>query len=215
MINPITLKPAKEQRYCGIDFEGSGASKVLKDAPVQIGLATLENVNNEVGKGVIETVLDSFINPGQRITYHAYNVHKIGYRDVRHAPRLHTFYSKIQDLSTKAIFVGHSHSTEKRYLRAAFPLLPIEWVDTLPLARAIYPSLSSHKLESCFSVTGQEERLRNLVPNKDWHNALFDAVASLLFLEHCLLLPQMEGITIYHLQNIKNPNLKKSKKSII
>ena len=195
---------AANQLYCGIDFEGSGASKTLKDAPVQIGTAFLEP-----NKTIIPA-LDSHINPGRRITSHAYRIHKIGYKEVINAPKIYSFYKDIKEASEKAIFVAHSTSTEKRYLKAAFPLLRISWIDTLTIARYAYPNIKSHKLENCFALTNKEEELRKLLPNKNWHDAIFDATASLLFLQHCLNLPGWEEITTLqlmvppkHTRNIK------------
>jgi DNA polymerase III epsilon subunit-like protein len=43
---------------------------------------------------------------------------------------------------------------------------------------------------------GIAERARALCPGRDWHDALFDAFASALILEHCLALPGWQEVSI-------------------
>ena len=56
------------------------------------------------------------------------------------------------------------------------------WVDTLQLSRAAWPELESHSLGEICNHFNLENKVTSLVPNKTWHDALYDAVASLLFL---------------------------------
>ena len=80
--------------------------------------------------------------------------------------------------------VAHGHGTEKRYLRA-FPGHGFgPWVDTLLLYRAAFPELPSHALGDLCNQFSLSDKVKQLVPQKIWHDALFDSVASLVLLEH-------------------------------
>jgi DNA polymerase-3 subunit epsilon len=82
------------------------------------------------------------------------------------------------------VVVAHGRGTEKRFLRA-FPGHGFgPWVDTLVLARAVWPGLPSHALQTLCEAAGVDGSIRQLVPDRDWHDALFDAAASLLLLRH-------------------------------
>jgi DNA polymerase-3 subunit epsilon len=60
------------------------------------------------------------------------------------------------------------------------------WIDTLLLARAAWPDLPDHSLGSICDQLGLSDQVRALVPEKSWHDALFDAAASLVLLAHLI-----------------------------
>ena len=126
----------------------------------------------------------SFIRADRPITWAAQKIHGISSDDLSDAPAFMTLWPRIKAVMGGNIAVAHGHGTEKRYLRA-FPAHGFgPWVDTLQLARAAWPNLSSHALgEICkhFNLTG---KVTELVPNKAWHDALYDAAASLILLEY-------------------------------
>jgi DNA polymerase-3 subunit epsilon len=79
--------------------------------------------------------------------------------------------------------VAHGKGTEKRFLRT-FPGHGFgPWIDTLLLSRAAWPELKDHSLGALSSERGLTEQIEALVPGKRWHDALYDAVASLVLLE--------------------------------
>ncbi|MEO5716373.1 MAG: 3'-5' exonuclease, partial [Luteolibacter sp.] len=81
-----------------------------------------------------------------------------------------------------SVVVAHGKGTEKRFLRA-FPGHGFKpWIDTLLLARAAWPDLPDHSLGALCVSQGLEAEIREIVPAKSWHDALFDAVASLVLL---------------------------------
>ena len=82
--------------------------------------------------------------------------------------------------------VAHGHGTEKRYLRN-FPGHGFgPWVDTLLLSRAAWPDLKSHGLGDLCEHFGLTNKINDLVPDKTWHDALYDATASLVLLEYLI-----------------------------
>ena len=85
---------------------------------------------------------------------------------------------------------AHNVGTEKKFLQRAAPLHEFgPWIDTLKLARRVRPDLDGHALADVCAALGVVGRARELCPGRDWHDALFDAFASALILEHCLALP--------------------------
>ena len=79
--------------------------------------------------------------------------------------------------------VAHGKGTEKRFLRA-FPGHGFgPWVDTLLLARAAWPELPEHSLSALCDARGLSDSVQSMLPGRRWHDALYDAVASLVLLE--------------------------------
>ena len=100
--------------------------------------------------------------------------------------------------------VAHNVGTERKFLRRAAPLHEFgPWIDTLKLARRVRPDLAGHALADVCRALGLAPRLRELCPGRDWHDALFDAFASALVLEHCLALPGWEDVGLDALAGLR------------
>ena len=92
---------------------------------------------------------------------------------------------------------AHNIGTEKKFLQRVAPLHEFgPWIDTLKLARRVRPDLEGHALADVCAALGVVERARELCPGREWHDALFDAFASALVLEHCLALPGWEDVGV-------------------
>lgn len=92
---------------------------------------------------------------------------------------------------------AHNVGTEKKFLQRTAPLHEFgPWIDTLKLARRVRPDLEGHALADVCAALDLVGRARELCPGRDWHDALFDAFASALVLEHCLTLPGWEDVGI-------------------
>jgi len=166
--------------FAAIDFESAGAERGKTDVPVQIGMATWSLENGHADH------FTSFIRADQPITWAAQKVHGITLDDLDAAPQLMLLWPQIKAIMSNRITVAHGHGTEKRYLRA-FPAHGFgPWVDTLQLARAAWPELTSHALGDVCTHFRLTEKINNLVPNKTWHDALYDTAASLVLLEHLI-----------------------------
>lgn len=164
-----------ETTFAAIDFEAAGAVPGQPDVPIQIGIAC-----GKLG-GPIE-LYDSFLAIDRPVTRGAQRVHGITDEQLNGAPNLLQLYPTLQEHLGNRPLVAHAHGTEKRFL-ASLPGHPFgPWVDTLKLARKVYPDAESHKLGRVCDDLGLTTRLHELVPNRDWHDALFDAAASLLVL---------------------------------
>lgn len=169
-----------EHVFAAIDFESAGAERGKTDVPVQIGMATWSAEKGHADHFV------SFIRADQPITWAAQKVHGITSEDLADAPALMLLWPQIKAIISKRIVVAHGHGTEKRYLRA-FPAHGFgPWVDTLQLSRAAWPELESHSLGDICKHFNLETKVTSLVPNKTWHDALYDTAASLVLLEHLI-----------------------------
>ena len=174
---PSSETPIGELRFAGIDFESAGAARGRTDVPVQIGMGSWSLA------GGVEALFDSYLRSDHSITWAARKVHGIRDEDLLGAPSLIELWPQVREQLGGAAVVAHGQGTEKRFLRA-FPGHGFgPWIDTLLLARAAWPDLPDHSLGAVCRARGLDERVREWVPGRDWHDALFDAVASLLILE--------------------------------
>lgn len=171
---------ARKCRFTAIDFESAGAARGRTDSPVQIGLATWDFYSGH-GKSFV-----SYLATDQPILWSARKVHGIGPEDLAAAPCLLTLWPTLRNFMKSSVIVAHGKGTEQRFLRA-FPghgFAP--WLDTLHLSRALWPEISDHSLGNLCELHGLAATVLQIVPGKSWHDALFDAAASLVLLEHML-----------------------------
>lgn len=167
-------------RFTAIDFESAGTSRGGTDSPVQIGLASWSPDSGHHHPFV------SFLHTDQPILWSASKVHGITTHDLAHAPSLLSLWPEIHPRLSNAFVVAHGKGTEKRFLRT-FPGHGFgPWIDTLHLARAAWPHLPSHSLSSLCDALQLTPTVHKLAPNRRWHDALFDATASLVVLAHLI-----------------------------
>ncbi len=172
------MSTIRDCRFTAIDFESAGAAKGRTDTPVQIGLASWS-----ANAGHHDPFV-SYLATDQPVQWAAQKVHGITSADLDGAPSLLSLWPDLKTRLGGAVVVAHGKGTEKRFLRA-FPGHGFgPWVDTLLLSRALWPDLSDHALGSLCDTLGLSPQVRSLVPGKSWHDALFDAVASLTLLAH-------------------------------
>jgi len=169
-----------QQCFAAIDFESAGAERGKTDVPVQIGMATWSIASGHSDH------FTSYIGTEQAITWSAQKLHGISKQHLENAPKMVMLWPQIKSILSERIVVAHGHGTEKRYL-ACFPGHRFgPWVDTLQLSRAAWPELSSHALGDVCEHFSLSEAISELVPEKTWHDALYDATASLILLEHLI-----------------------------
>ena len=166
--------------FTAIDFESAGAAPGMTDTPVQIGLMSWSLEGGHADAFV------SHLHTDRPIQWSARKVHGIGPEDLANAPTLLSLWPELKKRLAGAVVVAHGKGTEKRFLRA-FPGHGFgPWIDTLLLARAAWPDLPDHSLGSICDQLALTDQVRALVPKKSWHDALFDAAASLVLLSHLI-----------------------------
>ena len=167
----------REASFAAIDFESAGVTRGGTDAPVQIGLAVMQEATIQT-----EWSFRSFLHSEQKIVWSAQKVHGITTADLAEAPRLLSLWPRLQATLRGRTVVAHGAGTEKRFLRA-FPLHGFApWVDTLAVAQAAFPDERDYSLQALSERLGVVESIREHCPQGTFHDALFDAVASLLVL---------------------------------
>lgn len=168
-------------RFTAIDFESAGAARGRTDVPVQVGLAEW------TFKGGHRDPFVSYLASDVPITWSARKVHGIRDEDLLDAPSLLSLWPELRKRLGGAVVVAHAKGTEKRFLRT-FPGHGFgPWVDTLPLARAAWPALPGHSLSELCDARGLSGRIHEMLPGGRWHDALYDALASMVLLEHLVV----------------------------
>jgi DNA polymerase-3 subunit epsilon len=171
---------AGDCRFTAIDFESAGAARGRTDVPVQVGLASWSVADGHGGNFV------SYLASESPITWSARKVHGIRDEDLAGAPALLALWPELKGRLAGAAVVAHGKGTEKRFLRA-FPGHGFgPWIDTLLLARAAWPDLPEHSLSALCDAFGLSSTVQSMLPGRRWHDALYDAVASLVLLEHVM-----------------------------
>jgi DNA polymerase-3 subunit epsilon len=164
--------------FAGIDFEGAGAQFGKEDWPVQVGMGT-----GSLEGGIGDFFVSDLEGQGE-VDWYAKKIHGIDEARLVGAPSLLSLWPEVNGrLGSGAVPVAHAKGTEKKFLRK-FPGNPFDpWVDTLSLSRAAVPNARKHSLGVFCEEIGVAKKVRELVPGRNWHDALFDAVASLVLLE--------------------------------
>lgn len=172
-----------------IDFETTGPVAGYPDEPWQVGLVRLEQ-----GRVVPESAWTSLLRVGDR----PFNPFAPGrHAEVRGAlavaPTLTDVWPALQSqLDGRMPLAAHHAATEKRVLLRAFPMCgaAARWIDTLKLYRLAMPGLNSYRLGDLIGRLQLAERVAALVPGGQAHDALYDAAACAVLLEHLLADPQ-------------------------
>ncbi len=175
--------PLAQLPFAAIDFESAGAAPGETDQPVQVGIVRVQTLFGTPRCWV------SYIACEHPVRWSASRIHGITTAMLADAPRFPSLWPQLRDLLRGCVVLGHNPATEMRFLRA-FPghgFAP--WLDTLALAREALPGLPDYSLGTICDTMGLTEEVRQLAPQRRWHDALFDAAGSL-----CLLRALVRGL---------------------
>jgi len=176
----------REIPFASLDFESAGERANEPGVPVQIGIAWMERLDP-----VPDSFYRSYLRAARPVTWSAQQIHGITDRDLADAPDLLSLWPEVKGRLGGRWIVAHGSGTEKRFLRA-FPLHGFApWVDTLSLSRKVLPGRSSYALSDLVGDLGLEEDARSYLPDFRWHEALSDALASLLLLRKLIELTRI------------------------
>jgi DNA polymerase-3 subunit epsilon len=164
--------------FAALDFESAGERANEAGVPVQIGIAAMEGLAPRS-----DSFYRSYLKAERPVTWSAQQIHGITGDDLKDAPDLLSLWPEIKGRLGGRWIVAHGSGTEKRFLRA-FPMHGFgPWVDTLTLSRKILPGRPSYSLSDLVIGLGLEGEIRAQLPDFRWHEALSDAVASLILLK--------------------------------
>ncbi len=193
LANDALFRPARESIVTLLDFESTGRVGRHPDEPWQLGL-----VRFRAGRVADGERYDSLLRVGARpFNRHAPGRYAALRAELAVAPLLPALWPSLRSWLTAGPLCAHNAGTERRFIRRAFPLQAFgPWIDTLPLARAAWPGLSSYALEELVRTLGLLPALSGLRPGLAPHDAAYDAVACGLVLERLLALPGWEQVTL-------------------
>lgn len=176
---------AREAHITVIDFETTGVVEGFAAEPWQFGVVTLRG-------GVVDAAsqFTGFMRVGERpFSPHAPGTWLANLDAIAAAPTPAQLWPKLQPRLACDALAAHSIGTEKKILHAMAPLHKTpSWIDTLKLVRLAFPEWPSHTLEDVTTKLGLLPRITLLCPGREAHDALFDAVAAAVLLEHFLSL---------------------------
>lgn len=182
--------PLGELPVAAIDFESAGAAPGETDQPVQVGIVRAESLLTPLSA---DSLFVSYIACERPVRWSAAKVHGITTEKLRGAPTFVSLWPELRARLGNAAVVGHNPATEQRFLRA-FPGHGFgPWLDTLALARRALPGLGDYSLSGVCEALGLTAELRELMPGRQWHDALFDAAGSLLILRFLVKELHMEN----------------------
>ena len=192
-----------------LDFEGTGLVQGYPDEPWQIGLVQIKN-----GAIQPDTIFESLLQVGERpFNRYAPGRHADLRAEMKVAPTLPSLWAQLRPQLEGTLLAAHNTPSEHRYLSSAFPLHPPErWIDTLKLIRVVYPTLKSHKLDDVLEQMKLTAALDAILPGREAHDALYDAICCALLLEAILKLPGWESVTVEALQRATPHHFHKRKR---
>ncbi len=194
------MSTARDALITALDFEGTGSVQGWPDEPWQIGMIALRQGRVDPG-----SAFESLLRVGERpFNRYAPGRHAEQRDAMKSAPALRELWPTLCPHLEGAVLAAHNGATETRYLSSAFPLHPPTIrLDTLKLARRIYPGLRSYRLDDLLERLKLSSRVQALAPDRDPHDALYDAAGCAVLLEHILALPAWGGAplsTLIHAQ---------------
>ena len=176
-----------------LDFESTGAVRGWPDEPWQAGLVELSG--GRLTGRYAETYLR--VAPERPFNPYAPGRHAELREVLAAAPAMADLWPVWRPWLEGRALAAHNIGTERKFLRRAAPMHQLgPWIDTLALARHVRPDLGGHALAEVCAALGLVEKVREWCPGRGWHDALFDAFASALVLEHCLALPGWEEVSL-------------------
>lgn len=177
-----------------LDFETTGAVAGWPVEPWQMGMIRLRGgrvAASERREQWLRVAADRPFNP------HAPGRHARLRPELAHAADLAALWPELAPWLTGLPLAAHNVGTERGTLERAAPLHRFgPWIDTLRLVRKAYPNLASAALDDVIAALALQPRLATLCPGRAPHDALYDACACAVLLEHFLALSGWETVTV-------------------
>jgi DNA polymerase III epsilon subunit-like protein len=184
----------RETTLTVLDFETTGSVPGFDTEPWQVGAVRLVN-----GRVDATRTFDRLIRVDINRPFNAYapgKHHKLREK-IAAAETVSKVWKNLEGWVTGGPLVAHNIATEKKFLRQMAPMHRFgPWVDTLTLSRQAWPEAPSHTLEALTGGLGLERRIREICPDGEAHDALYDAVACAVLLEYLLAMPGWDRLGV-------------------
>lgn len=143
-IEVVDRMKESDKLYAVIDLETTGSSYSKGHRIIQVGMTLLQK----------ETVVQEYnfiVNPGLSIPPLIEKLTGISNKDVRDAPYFEDIAPFLYNLIQDCIFVAHNiafdyHFLDQSFQKAGLAPLTLKGMDTVELAKILYPTLSSYRL---------------------------------------------------------------------
>lgn len=150
--------------YSVVDVEGNGQTpqEIIEIAVIQIQ------------KGVVQRDPQVWlIKPNKIVTPQATSLHGISNEDLHSSPSFEDISKELLVFLEGRVIIGHNVSVDVRLISEKLPLwVPPETLDTLKMARHVFPGLASYSLDAlCNAVAIQP-------PDRKSHRADSDAAVT-------------------------------------
>lgn len=182
--------------FAAIDFETTGSVAGYPLEPWQVGVVFITPNAEPV-------FWESLLRVGPR-PFHpqAPGRHAQLRTELEVAPTLEECLTELRQYCGQVPLIAHNCATEKKCLRQSLPMERFgPWMDTLKLSRAAWPGLPSHKLEDVLASLGLTGEMQKQFPEREAHDALYDAYGSALLLQHLLAQEAWTDVSLNLLQN--------------
>ncbi len=188
-----TLKEARHACFAAVDFETTGAVEGYPIDPWQLGIVRIRD-----GRVCTKEAFESLLQVRDRpFNPRAPGRHAQLRKQLAQAPAPGVLWPELSAWVTDVPLVAHNTGTERTVLNRLAPLHRLgPWIDTLTLTRRAYPGLASKALDAVVATLGLTGRVQALCPGRAAHDALYDAFACAVLLEHFLALPGWERVTV-------------------
>lgn len=180
-----------------LDYESTGSLLGYPNEPWQIGMVSLNG-----GKVDTASVFESLlrVDADRPFNPHAPGRHGMLRNKISEAPSQQELWPQIKQRLTEHPLCAHNVATEKKFTRAAAPMHRFgPWIDTLKIARKVWPGCPSYALGDLVAMLGLSKGVDALCSGREAHDALYDAVASAKLLEHLLEQPGWGNVTLAEL----------------
>lgn len=139
---PIDLKTAT---YVVFDIETTGLS-ITRNNITELAAVKLQG-GQEIGR------YTTFVNPHEKIPYHIQQLTNITDEMVKDAPDLEPVLKEFVEFVGDGILVAHNARFDMGFIQASLrkygmPELPNPFLDTLELARLLFPTMKNHRLNT-------------------------------------------------------------------
>jgi len=180
-----------------LDYESTGALASYANEPWQIGMVSLK-----AGKVDASSMFESLlrVDSSRPFNPHAPGRHGILRDKIAEAPTQQELWPQVKQRLTEYPLCAHNVATEKKFTRTAAPMHRFgPWIDTLKIARKVWPGCPSYALGDLVEMLGLSKEIDALCLGREAHDALYDAVASAKLLEHLLEQPGWGNVTLAEL----------------
>lgn len=190
------MKNMESQMYAVVDLETTGHSSKQGDRIIQIAIVFMRDWQ-------IEKTYTSFVNPKRKIPHFIQDLTHIKEEDVKHAEPFEAIAHEVYDMLQDCVFVAHNIDFDLPFLQEEFKRCGLpKWfgksMDTVELAKILYPTAYSYKLS--------EIALELNIGLENAHRADDDAMATARLLKKCfeqLMSLPLETIQHLHTRSFK------------